>query len=223
MEKLIKKKAELHNEEIIQEIYRVTRLSKRKIYEALKNNMQANLLKAFWRLAYITYTTVKSGADTGKTFTEFVNPDNVVDGVSKGIKVIQASVPTDSRLAINTNTASGKVKSIGANAALEAVDSLGDPVKIVTKVFDDSIKSTFPSADLTKEDFQILKTEYLNKRKLATEIQESYNVSRKRHIKILELQKEIAELTAEASNWKEKEKIRIKNKLEDSCKKQIKK
>ncbi len=223
IENLIKKKAQLHNEMIIQEVYRVAGEAKRDMHEALKNNLRANLLKSFWRLTYVTYTTIKSGVSTGDTFVDFVDPKNVIDGLSKGIKLIQAAVPADSTLAIDTNTTSGKVRSIGANAALEIVDTWGDPVKIVTKVFDDSIKATFPpSADLTDADIKILRTEYLSERRLHIEIQENHEARKNRHKTIMSLKKEIGELIVQARTWKHKEKARVKDMLEDNCKKQMK-
>lgn len=217
---IVGKKAELYNLQVEMETDRLARLELRNIREALVQNIKVNLLKSFWRLSYITYTTIKSGASTGKTYVDMLNPDTVVEGVAKGISVIQANVPSDSSLAIDTSTAKGKVTSIGANAALEAMDSLGNPVKVATKVFDESIKSTFPSADITPEEVELLRNQYLRNRSLDMKIQESYLINSQRRMNAMELEKEIAVLTAQAQEWKEKEKTRVQDMLADDCKRQ---
>lgn len=218
IEQIVQKKAEIYNYKVAMEADRLARLELRNIKKALVQNIKVNLLKSFWRLSYITYSTIKSGASTGQTYADMLNPESVVQGVAKGISVIQANVPSDSALAIDTSDASGKVRSIGANAALEAMDSLGDPKKVALKVFDDSIKSTFPSADISPEEIEILKNQHLRNNALDKKIMESYLINSQRRTNVLELEKEIALLQAQAQDWKQKERARVKDSILESCK-----
>jgi hypothetical protein len=217
IEQIVQKKAEVYNYKVAMEADRLARLELRNIKKALVQNIKVNLLKSFWRLSYITYTTIKSGASTGQTYADMLNPDSVVQGIAKGISVIQANVPSDSALAIDTSDASGKVRSIGANAALEAMDSLGDPKKVALKVFDDSVKSTFPSADITPEEIEILKNQHLRNNALDMKIMESYLINSQRRTNVLELEKEIALLQAQAHDWKQKERARVRDMILESC------
>lgn len=220
IEQIVEKKAEVYNYKVEMETDRLARLELRNIHEALVKNIKVNLLKSFWRLSYITYTTIKSGISTGNTYIDMLEPETAIQGLAKGIAVIQAHVPSDSTLAIDTSTAKGKVKSIGANAALEAMDSLGNPLKIATKVFDDSVKSTFPSADITPEEIEILKNQYLRNRNIDMIIQESYLINSQRRANVLELEQEIVVLQMQAQSWKDKEKARVQDSLEQNCREQ---
>lgn len=204
------------------EIDRVKRVQMREIRSALIQNQKVNLLKAFWRLSYITYTTIKSGKGSADSLAEAVSADNVIKGVAQGIKFIQSNTPGDSALAVDTSDLKGKVRSVGINAALEAVDTLGDPVKIVTKIVDDSVKATYPSADITPEEIEILRNQYLRHHDLDVRIQESYEINAERRETLMMIEKQILEFQAQAEIWKQKEKARVRDSLENSCKEQMK-
>ena len=205
------------------EVERVKRLEMRNIREALVHNQKVNLLKAFWRLTYVTYSTIDSTRGAGKNLVDAIGADNVVTGLAKGIKFIQGNTPSSAATAIDTKELKGKVKSVGANAALEAVDTLGDPIQIITKIAGDSVKATYPSADISPEEIQILRDQYLRNRKLDVEIQNSYLESSGDKSRLLSLEKELVGLEAQAAEWKSKEKARVKNFLEQSCKDKKKK
>lgn len=199
------------------ELERVKRLEMRNIHDALVHNQRVNLLKAFWRLTYVTYSTIDSTRGAGKNFVDAVGADNVVSGLAKGIKYIQANTPGDAATAIDTKTLKGKVKSVGANAALEAVDTLGDPIQIITKIAGDSVKATYPSADISPEEVQILSDQYIRNRQLDVEIQNSYLISSSDKAQLLSLEKELVGLEAQAAKWRAEEKSRVKNSLLQSC------
>jgi hypothetical protein len=222
VEELVRKKVEAYNLRVEMEIDRRARLEMRKIRLALVQNIKTNLLKSFWRLSWITYNTVKSGVGTGKTYVEFLEKGATAEGVAKGIKVIQANVPGDSALALDTKTMSGKVRSVGANAALEALETLGKPTAVVAKMIDDSVKTILPSADITSEEIAILKDQNIQKRFLDAKIQESYLINSQRRSVLMALETEIARLEIDAVQWKQKEKNRVRDVLEKSCKDAVK-
>ena len=131
--------------------------------EALVQNIKTNLLKSFWRLSWVTYSTIQSGKSLGESFSTLLTSGASVETIGAGLKVVQGVIPNDSLLAIDTSTVQGKVKSVGASVALEAIDSLGDPVKIATELFKSAANAPLPSADLTPEEIDILKDQHITK------------------------------------------------------------
>ena len=201
-----------------QEVDKLTREELGRYREALTKNIKTNLLKSFWRLAWITYSTIDSGKGLGESYSELLSGvDTAVEGVGKGLKVIQGVVPNDSVLAIDTSTFSGKVKSVGVNAALEAAASLGDPVSTATEFFNSSANVNFPSADITEEEVAILRDQHLKKGAIDTALKESLAHDATRQSRMAEIEKKIEELKGQISAWEGKEKDRVRSALEESC------
>ncbi len=109
------------------EIDRQLRLTMREYKVALVQNIRTNLLKSFWRLSYVTYTTIKSAKGLGGSYSTVLTSAETIPRISAGLKVIQGVIPSDSRLAIDTKTASGKVKS----AALVPRPSIVEGVSVM--------------------------------------------------------------------------------------------
>ena len=143
-----------------------------------------------------------------------------METIGSGLKVIQGSIPNDSSLAIDTSTISGKAKSVGAAVALEAIDSLGDPVKIATEFFKSTANAPLPSADLTPEEVAILKNQHLTKGVVDEILAESRAANQARADRITGIEVEIAALQNEIDNWEAQEKIRVQVLLQESCRQQ---
>ena len=188
--------------------------------DALVKNIKVNLLKSFWRLSWVTYSTIKSGSSLGDSYSNLVTEGASIETLGAGLKVIQGMVPSESELAIDTSTLSGKAKSVGLSVALEAVDSLGDPVKIATEVFNSSANAVLPSADLTQEEVNILKDQHIKKGSIDETLRGIETRNAERAAKIAKLETEIAILKNDVGSWEIKEKDRVAFEFEDSCKKQ---
>lgn len=188
--------------------------------DALSKNIKTNLLKSFWRLAWITYSTIDSGKGIGESYSELLSgAETAAEGIGKGLKLIQGVVPNDSALAIDTESFSGKVKSVGLNTALEVVSSLGDPVSTATEFFNSSANINFPSADLTEEEFAILKEQHLKKGAIDEALKAGAARSATREARIAGIESKISELKGQIVSWEEKEKERTRVLLEDGCEK----
>lgn len=216
-EQIIKLKTENFILERDMEIDRQLRLAMRDYKTALVQNIKTNLLKSFWRLSYVTYSTIRSGQGVGTSYSTVLTSANNLEVISNGLKVVQAVIPSDSSLAIDTSTAAGKVKSMGVNAALEAFDSLGDPVKIATQVFTDATSAALPSADITPEEIEILRTQHLNNQEIDKALQASYQANALRRATLLANQQQIQVLEVEVASWEGKEKARVRSMLEADC------
>ncbi|MBU1203250.1 hypothetical protein KKH39_04390 [Patescibacteria group bacterium] len=214
---LMARNAELERD---MEIDREMRLALREYKMALVQNMRNNLIKATTRLAYITYTTIKSGIGTGQSYSKVLSGTEQIERIGAALKVFQASVPANSKLAIDTSDAKGKVASIGVNAALEALESIGDPTSVVKQIATDSRNAILPSADISQEEFDILRDQRITNQFLTEAIADSYRENAARRAELLANEKEIARLQAEATGWEAKEKTRIKDILESQCNEQ---
>lgn len=184
---------------------------------ALVNNIKTNLLKSFWRLSWVTYTTVQTGKGLGESFSQVLVSGASVETLGAGLKVVQGVIPSDSVLAIDTSTISGKAKSVGASVALEAIDTLGDPVKVATELFKSVANAPLPSADLTEEEINILKEQHLNKGIIDKALAESRAENSAREAKLAQLEVEISGLQKEIAGWEVKEKERVERSLEAGC------
>lgn len=184
---------------------------------ALVQNLKTNLLKAFWRLSWVTYTTVNSGTSLGQSYSQVLTSGASVETLGAGLKVIQGTIPSSSSLAINTTSISGKAKSVGANVALEAIDSLGDPTKIATELFKSASGAALPSADISQEEIDILRDQHLNKGVIDKALADSRAANQAREARLVQLESEISDLQKDIDSWEGKEKARVKASLESSC------
>ena len=188
--------------------------------EALVQNIKTNLLKSFWRLSWVTYTTIQSGKGVGESYNTLLTSGASAETVGAGLKVIQGIIPNDSALAIDTSTVTGKAKSVGAAVALEAIDSLGDPTKIATELFKSAANAPLPSADISPEEVAILRDQHLTKGAIDEILADSRAANQDREARLATLEQEIGELQTQVDSWEVKEKDRVKFNLEDSCKSQ---
>ena len=188
--------------------------------EALVQNIKTNLLKSFWRLSWVTYTTIQSGKGVGESYNTLLTSGASAETVGAGLKVIQGIIPNDSALAIDTSTVTGKAKSVGAAVALEAIDSLGDPTKIATELFKSAANAPLPSADISPEEVAILRDQHLTKGAIDEILADSRAANQDREARLATLEQEIGELQTQVDSWEAKEKDRVKFNLEDSCKSQ---
>lgn len=219
LSRIVKNSEEIFFLERDLEIDRRMRLELKEYKRALIGNIKTNLLKSFWRLAWITYDNIQSGRASGGTFEKMYDLSSISEGMAAYIKTIRNVTPGDSRIAINTENVSGKVKSVGLSTALDALESVGDPSTVATTLISESIKQTFPSADITPEEIEILKNQHLKNRLLDDIVQESYRKNSERRNKAELLKAENATLKTQLGELESKEKERVRNNLVDECKK----
>ena len=216
-ETMIDKMVEAFSLERDIEIEKEMQTELREYKAALVQNIKTNLLKAFWRLSWVTYTTVQSGKGLGESYSQLLTTGASAETVGAGLKVIQGIIPNDSALAIDTSSVSGKVKSVGVSVALEAVDSLGDPVKVATELFKSASTAPLPSADITPEEIEILRNQHLTNGAIDEVLAESQAANEGRQAKLAQWETEIADLQIQVDRWEAKEKERVRLNLETSC------
>ncbi|MFH0873739.1 MAG: hypothetical protein V1846_02755 [Candidatus Komeilibacteria bacterium] len=192
--------------------------------QALVKNIQTNLLKAFWRLSYVTYSTVKSGITAGKSYSNLLTgAGSAVQSLASAGKTFQATIPNSSDLAIDKSTYLGKAESVGAKTALEAVESLGDPSKIAQRLAKSSFDAVMPSANITKEEVEILKQQQINKGVVDQALADSKAENSARQAKITQLEADIKAAEAKITEWEGKEKERVADLIIQDCQRQINK
>jgi hypothetical protein len=91
------------------------RLELRAYKDSLVKNIKVNLLKSFWRLAYITYDTVKTGKGLGSSYSKLFTTAEVIPKIGASLKVLKGLTPKDSKLAINTKDTTGKIKAVSVS------------------------------------------------------------------------------------------------------------
>jgi len=207
------------------EIDRLMRLELREYRNALVNNLQLNLLKSFWRLSWITYDTIKgapglsSGAiGLGQSYVKVFEEVSMIEKLGAGLKVVQGLTPKTSMYAINTNEVSGKVEAVGIAGIYEGIASVGNPVAAGTALFQETVKQILPSADLTPQEIEILRTQHLKKGVLDDVLQKSYKNNFLRRDRIAEIEVEQKKLEEELKELEKKEKENIAINLKGDCK-----
>jgi hypothetical protein len=199
------------------EIDRQARLAAKEYKAALVKNIKTNLLKSFWRLAWITYDNIQSGRASGGTFEKMYDLPSLGEGMAAYLKTIRSVTPGDSTIAINTETVMGKVKNVGLSAALDAVESVGDPATVATTLVSESVKQTFGSADITPEEVELLKNQHLGNRLVDDAIQESYRANRARRLKADRLAAENERLSGLLAELEMKERDRTRDAIVRAC------
>lgn len=203
------------------EIDRQMRLELRAYKDSLVRNIKVNLLKSFWRLAYITYDTVKTGKGLGSSYTKLFTIDKVIPKVGAALKVLKGFTPQQSKLAIDTNDTTGKIKAVAASGALEALESLADPMDTGKEIFNETVKQILPQADLTEEEIKILQDQHLNNQIINQVMKESYQVNQERLKEVHKLEEEVQKLEEELFGWEVEEKQRVADMLVYSCQKNL--
>lgn len=211
--------AQAHQLEYDMEVDRQVRLSLREYKQALVMNIKTNLLKAFWRLTYVTYSTVKGAKGTADSLGKMLNPESVAEGVGAGLKVIQAHIPPNAKdYQIDTNSTTGKIKSIAWNATLETIESVGSPKDIAIQFAKDVRGASVPSPNISDEEVGILRDQHLSNKAVDTALADSYALNAKRRAELKQLEAKITKKYNELQHWKHKEYQRVKGNLEDQCK-----
>lgn len=188
--------------------------------QALVLNQKTNLLKAFWRLSWVTYSTVKSGVTAGKSYSNLMtSAGNAVQSIASSLKTFQAVIPANSDLAIDKSQLSGKAASVGAKTAMEAVESLGDPTKVAIRFVKSAADVSLPSANITDAEIKILQQQQIDKNVVDQVLIASNAANAEREAKLTALEQEIKTLEAQISEWENKEKERVADSLVESCKK----
>ena len=188
--------------------------------QALVQNQKTNLLKAFWRLSWVTYSTIKSGTTAGKSFGNLMTSSgNAAQSVASGLKTFQAVIPSNSDLAIDKSKLTGQAAIVGAKTALEAVESLGDPGKVAARFMKSSFDVTMPSANITEGEINILKDQQIRKGEIDRVLAASKAENAARQARLTALETEIKALEGQISEWENKEKARVASSLIDSCEK----
>ena len=211
------------------ELDRVARLEARDLEQALRQGLKVNLLKAFWRLAWITYNTI--GGPTGKTemikagrsYAELFSETISVASTAKMLGVVKKLVPKQySKLPGNE----GRVVNVGVDALLETLKNSEKSrtelvAAVVTKVLDtgskEALEANAMKADITPEEMAILRTQYIDQQKLKHAIDVSYRLNGERRARIEALEAQTRAATEKAVEWETKEKRRVFSELNKSC------
>lgn len=210
--------SQAHELEYQMELDRQLRLELREYKNALVQNIKTNLLKAFWRLSYVTYTTVKGAQGAGGSVEKLLDPEHAVQGVGAGLKLIQGNIPPVAKeYQIDTSTTQGKLKSIAWNATLETMESIANPKDIAIQFMKDTRGAVIPSANISDEEIAILRTQHLDNKAVEIALAENYTVNAERRLQVLAIEREITEKYNELQSWKFKEYQRVKGNLEDQC------
>lgn len=219
MDEIAEMVARAHQLEYDMEIDRQVRLSLREYKQALVQNIKTNLLKAFWRLSYVTYTTAKGASGTYGSITKMLNPSNAIEGVGAGLKVIQASIPPGAKdYQIDTSTTKGKIKSMAWNATLETLESVANPKDLAIQFAKDVQGAVVPSPNISDEEIGILRDQHMSNQAVDTALAESYALNAQRRAELATLETQITEKYNELQEWKHKEYQRVRANLEDQCK-----
>lgn len=213
------------------ELDREARLAARDLEKSLTQGLKANLLRAFWRLAWITYNTI--GGPTGKTemikagrsYAELFSENISVASTAKMLGVVKKLVPKQySKLPGNE----GRVVNVGVDALLEGLKNSGKSrtelvASVVTKVLDtgskESLDANAMKADISPEEIAILRTQYLDQQRLQQAIAESYRLNAERQARIEALEAQAREAAAKAAESEQLEKRRVYALANQNCRK----
>lgn len=203
------------------EIDRLMRLELRQYKENLVRNIKVNLLKSFWRLAYVTYDTLKSAISLGDSYRTLYQNVASIKKVGSVLNILKSMTPSSSRLSINTESTAGKISSVGVSGAAAILESLADPKSVGKTVFEEIVKQSLPSADLTPGEIDILRKQHLSNKQITATLEKSYKENRGRRMRVAELEQRIDDLEEELSDWEKREKQRVADALVDACKKRL--
>jgi len=213
------------------ELDREARLAAKDLEKSLTQGIKANLLRAFWRLAWITYNTIggptgKTGMlKTGKAYAELFTGQISVASTVKMIGIIKQLVPKQySKLPGNE----GKVVNVGVDVLLDGLKNSGKGrtelvASVVTKVLDtggkELIDANAMKADISPEEIGILRKQYLDQQGLQQAIAESYRLNAERQARIETLEAQSRAALARIVELEQAEKHRVYALLNEQCRK----
>lgn len=193
--------------------------SLREYKSALVQNIKTNLLKAFWRLSYVTFKTIEGGKGGAETFSKAINPSSVSEGLGAGLKTIQAHIPTHEKsVQFNTASTAGQVGSIVWNGTIEALESVADPKAVGTQFVKDVRGAAIGGPDISDEEVEILRTQHLQNQDIEKAIIESAEEITRMRARVFTIEVLVAEKFNEAQEWKAKEYQRVQLGLLEQCK-----
>lgn len=211
------------------ELERMKRMDLKEIKSLLVRNIKNNLLKAFMRLSYVTYDTIK-GAYGNRGSIE-----TILDKSSGGAQIITSYIKMRASLNLPSKTEAQKkdvydrVKGLANSNLLEYFDVAGDPKKLAANLVNDLQKEAFDiaktednwdDANLSEADFQLMKNQYTRNRDFDVGIQESYLLSSELRVLRDQHLEAIKALEAEYRLGMASEKDRVRAMLIEGCKNQ---
>ncbi len=207
--------------------------------KAVATNFKVNMLKSFWRLAWLAYDTsagaaapmrfgadgtflLQGGTDLGRSLAKMFT-DDLAHGQKLAIlaKLARESMGSNSKYAFDTTTLDGKLGAVSMTTLIAGLENIGSPVEAAKEMFQEITKQSLPAVDvqLSKEDIDLLAGQYNKTKVLDDALQEA---NRKRvQMETLrdELLKDKERLTAEFAEWEAKERERTQKSLTEDCKK----
>ena len=203
------------------EVDRQMRLELRDYRAKLVQNQKTNLLKAFWRLSYVTYSTIKTGNDLGRTYEKAFTSVDSFSRLGHSVKVVKGlTPPTSPKPTTTTEQVETHVKELGISAALDLLTS-DSPTDYGVSVFNsmqkEAGKAVFPTADITDEEITILRTQHLEKRVIDDILQESYRKNSDRRQRVEAIHVKIVTKGEELEQWEQAEKERVARELQAAC------
>lgn len=203
--------------EVEQAYHAELRRQLREYKQALVRDQKANLLRAFWRLAALTYNTVQSARGAGGSIEKLIAPDVLVEQIGAAVKLYDQFTP---QLEEAEQTAAGAVEGVAWDGMKDALESAGDPATIATGVVTSSIgqvDSLLPSLELSDAEIDVLRTQHLENRALDAALAESYREARERRDTIGAVDDQIAAFEADLEGFRAAEKDRVRQLLIAEC------
>ena len=208
--------------------------------DAIATGHKKNLIKSFIRMTFYTTEVIYDNANAGKGFAKtFLDPTkNGVQLVGEAIKLSESFAPSNSSLALDTETTTGKVQDIAKSGAYDlalnwgeknAKDVAVDMAKKAEGYIRDGVNSLYPEKPgvkyvplpeitLSDEDFAILKNEHLKLRELDNLIADAEKKNFESMWAIRELKQEQVYMKNELFDLEYAEKDRVDAKLIADCK-----
>ncbi len=194
----------------------------------LVRNLKNNYLKAFMRLSYVTYTTIKMARGNKDAVKKILDTGTAgVQVLTSSYKVLKSLTPPDA--SAGTKSASDRATGIANSAVLELFDSGFSAKDVTVNLINDLQKETFDvvktvdnwdDPNLSEADFQLLRDQQLRNKTLDALI-----AMLDRNIEVIrdelafhEEAVQLAESDYQASLAAEKE--RVRQMLIEDCKRQ---
>lgn len=211
----------------------------REYRKAVASNLKVNLLKSFWRLAWLTYDTsagaaapmrfgadgtflLQGGTDLGRSFAKLFT-DDLAHGQQLAIlaKLARESMGGNSKYAFDTTTLDGKIGAVSMTTLIASLENIGSPVEAAKEMFQEITKQSLPSVEvqLSEADIKLLAGQYDKTKLLDDALQEASRKRAQMDRVRDDLLRDRETLAAEFADWESKERDRVRNSLTDACKK----
>jgi hypothetical protein len=227
LEEIREARVEVARLKALVELGRQNRLAVLDYNRALKAGHKANLLRTFFRMAWITYNTVGgpagrrefAGMQKGLTKLLFEGGRNVPT-IARAMSLVKKLVPKQySKVPGN----SGKVVTIGLDATIEYFQALWDTpdelfYKVVAKIMETAGKEYVPvGAELSDQELDILRNEHIELRHLEMAIEEIDALDAEHTSQIEALEAQIAAAQGKTGDAEQRERRRMWALLNKDC------